>query len=109
MRHERDTDTARIKWLESTRSQVGWVRESLVGFWVVSSDDGDTLAKDKYSIRSAIDSAMRAASVNRGNSFVDTEGRIMIHSQPHPLSGQTVTIRSGSFKGFQYRLEDWWD
>jgi poly(3-hydroxyalkanoate) synthetase len=62
MRLKRNTDTERLDWLQSTRSQVSWVRESRVDVWIVSSEDEDTLAKDQYSIRSAIDSAMRAAS-----------------------------------------------
>lgn len=33
----------------------------------------------------------------------------MIHPNPHPLAGRTVTIQSGEFKDAQYRLEDWWD
>lgn len=31
------------------------------------------------------------------------------HKQPHPLSGNTVKILKGDFKGEEYRLEDWWD
>lgn len=52
-------DTTRMEWLESTRGQVIWVRESQVDVWVVLSKDGITLAKDQH-IRTAIDSAMRA-------------------------------------------------
>lgn len=33
----------------------------------------------------------------------------MQHTEPHPLSGQTVKIASGEFAGRDYRLEDWWD
>ena len=33
----------------------------------------------------------------------------MIHKTPHEWAGKTVVIRSGKFKGKEYRLEDWWD
>lgn len=33
----------------------------------------------------------------------------MSHPNQHPLAGKTVRIKSGTFKDFPYRLEDWWD
>ena len=32
-----------------------------------------------------------------------------VHPQPHPLAGQTVTLKSGLFAGETYPIEDWWD
>lgn len=32
-----------------------------------------------------------------------------IHNEPHVMAGKTVTIASGTFKGEEYRIEDWWD
>ena len=42
------------------------------------------------------------------------EGTEMIHSEAHPLAGQTVTLAlsrdAPDFKsGDEYRIEDWWD
>jgi hypothetical protein len=41
---------------------------------------------------------------------------VTIHTEPHPLAGQTVEIRSDVkdrrnmvVGGAQYRIEDWWD
>ena len=31
------------------------------------------------------------------------------HSEPSPLCGKTVTIKSGTFKGKEYVVEDWHD
>ncbi len=33
----------------------------------------------------------------------------MIHDNEHPLVDQTVTIKTGTYKGQEYRIEDWWD
>ncbi|MDI9901338.1 hypothetical protein QM716_15880 [Rhodococcus sp. IEGM 1409] len=32
----------------------------------------------------------------------------MIHTEPHPLAGQTVEIKIEG-ETLEYRLEDWWD
>jgi hypothetical protein len=32
-----------------------------------------------------------------------------IHSTAHDLAGKTVKIKSGTFEGQSYRIEDWWD
>lgn len=32
-----------------------------------------------------------------------------IHSEAHPLAGQTVTLSSGTFAGSEFWIEDWWD
>ncbi|SCZ14064.1 hypothetical protein SAMN02799641_05730 [Rhodococcus erythropolis] len=33
----------------------------------------------------------------------------MIHTEPHPLAGQTVEIKQIDGETLEYRLEDWWD
>lgn len=33
----------------------------------------------------------------------------MIHAAAHPLAGKVVEIKSGSYIGMSYRIEDWWD
>jgi len=34
---------------------------------------------------------------------------MQIHDQPHKLAGQTVAIKTGTFQGNHFRVEDWHD
>ncbi len=33
----------------------------------------------------------------------------MIHTEEHPLKRRVVKVKSGTFAGENYQLEDWWD